>query len=247
MKISYREYHVSMRERFLFIGQGISLCVLVNYLFYRKILAFLFMLPVPYLWFRYKVKERNQTRKKELNYQFRDALNMLSVSLRAGYSMENGLIEAEKDMRKLNGSGSEMVQELSYINRQIKLSIPVEELLTDLAARSEVEDIKDFASVFRIARKTGGNLAEIVTDCAGRISEKIEVDKAIEMAVAAKKFEQTIMSCMPCGIILYMQLTSPGFFDGLYGTLFGVVFMSICLILYVVSFWTGRRIVRIEV
>lgn len=247
MKMNYREYHVSMRERCLFIGQGISLCVVANYLFYQKIPAFLFMIPVPFFWFRYRVQERNQRRKKELNYQFRDALNILSVSLRAGYSIENGLIEAEKDMRKLNGSGSEIVQELSYINRQIKLSIPAEELLTDLGMRSHVEDIQNFASVFRIARKTGGNLAEIVTDCATRISEKIEVDKAIEMAVAAKKFEQTIMSCMPCGIILYMQLTSPGFFDELYGTLFGVVFMSICLILYTVSFWMGRRIVRIEV
>ena len=221
MKINYEEYHVNMRERCLFLGQGILLCVLVNYLFYRKVPAFLFMIPVPFLWFRFRVQGRNQKRKKELNYQFRDALNMLSVSLRAGYSIENGLLEAEKDMRRLNGSRTEMVQELSYINRQIKVNIPAEELLMDFARRSNVEDIKNFVSVFAIARRTGGNLAEIVADCAARISEKIEVDKSIELAVAAKKFEQTIMSCMPCAIILYMQVTSPGFFDGLYGTVFG--------------------------
>lgn len=247
MKINYREYDVSMRERCLYIGQGILLCVLVNYLFYREILAFLFMMPIPFLWLRLRIKEKNQRRKTELSYQFRDALNILSVSLRAGYSIENSLIETEKDMRKLNGSGSEMVQELSYMNRQIKVSISAEELLTDLGTRSDVEDIKNFASVFAIARRTGGNMAEIVTDCAAKISEKIEVDKAVEIAVAAKRFEQTIMSCMPCGIILYMQMTSPGFFNDLYGTVFGVVFMTICLILYGASFWMGRKIVRIEV
>lgn len=247
MKTDYSEYHVTMRERCMFLMQGILLCVLVNWLFYRSILAFLIMIPIPYLWFRFCVKERNKQRKKELNYQFRDALHMLSVSLRAGYSIENALLEAEKDMRRMNQKGSELVWELSYINRQIKVSVPVEELLMDLGERSDLEDIQNFASVFSIARTTGGNLVEIITDCAQKISDKIEVDKSIEMAVAAKRFEQTIMSCMPVGIMVYMQLTSPGFFDKLYGTLFGTAFFSICLMVYLIAWYMGRRIVRIEV
>lgn len=247
MKIDYKEYHVTMRERCLFLGQGISLCVLVNYLFYRNILVLVCMVPIPFLWFRLCVRERKKKRKKELNYQFRDALNMLSVSLCAGYSVENGLLEVEKDMRRLNGNGSELIQELSYINRQIKVRIPAEELLMDLGRRSDVEDIKNFASVYAIARRTGGNLVEIVSDCAKRISEKIEVDQSIELAIAQKKFEQRIMSCMPFGIIFYLQLTSPGFFDDLYGTLLGTVFMSVCLIVYVFAYWMGQKIVCIEV
>lgn len=247
MKINYEEYYLSMRERCLYFGQGILLCVLVNYLFYREMLIFIFMLPIPFFWIYWKKQERNQKRKKELNYQFRDALNILSVALRAGYSIENGLVEAEKDMRKLNGNRSEMVQELSYMNRQIKVNISVEELLTDFGIRSGVEDIRNFASVFAIGRRSGGNMAEIVREAADQISEKIDVDRSIELAVASKKFEQSIMSCMPCGIIFYMQITSPGFFDNLYGNLFGVIFMTICLILYAAAFVLGRRIVRIEV
>lgn len=247
MKTDYEEYDVSMRERWLYISQGILLSVLVNYLFYQNILLYIFMIPIPFFWYMFRKEERKQRRKKELGYQFRDALNILSVSLRAGYSMENALIEAEKDMRKLKGIRSDMVLELSYMNRQIKVNIPVEELLTDFAQRSNLEDIKNFAAVFAIARRTGGNLTEIITDCVSRINEKMEVDQAIAMAVAAKKFEQTIMSCMPCAIILYMKSTSPGFFDDLYGTFFGVIFMTVCLILYGISFWMGRRIVKIEV
>lgn len=247
MKLDYNEYHVSMRERCLYIGQGILLCVIVNYLCYRSIPAFLFMIPVPMLWFRLRVQERNQKRKKELNYQFRNALSFLSAALRAGYSMENGLVEVEKDMRRLNGNDAEMVQELSYMNQQIKVSIPVEELLMDFGKRSNLEDVMDFASIVTVARVTGGDLSSIMGDCVNRINEKIDVDKSIETAVASKKFEQSIMSVMPCGIIFYMQITSPGYFDELYGTLFGVIFMTICLILYVISFWMGRRIVSIEV
>lgn len=247
MKIDYREYHFTKREWVQYIIQGILLCVLVNYLFYQNAVLFVFMIPIPLLWLKWKKQMRMEQRKKELNYQFRDALNSLSVSLRAGYSIENSLIEAEKDMRKLNGKSAEIVRELSYINGQIKVNIPVEELLTDFGERSDVDDIKNFASVFVLVRRTGGNMAAIVSESAADISEKVEVEQSIETAVAAKKFEQTIMSVMPACMIIYMQLASPGFLDSLYGNLSGVLFMTACLCMYIIAWWAGRRIVEVEV
>ena len=74
-----------------------------------------------------------------------------------------------------------------------------------------------------------------------------EVKKEIEATVAAKKMEQVIMSMMPFGIILYMQLTSPGFLQILYGNVFGAVTMSLCLGIYFLAYWMGCRIVDIEV
>lgn len=247
MKTNYNEYHFSKREWVLYIVQGILLCVIVNYLFYQNIVLFVFMIPIPLLWLKWKKQMRTEQRKKELNYQFKDALNSLSVSLRAGYSIENALIEAEHDMRKLNGKSAEIVRELAYINKQIKVSIPAEELLTDLGIRSNLEDIKNFAAVFSIARRMGGNLTEIVNEAAGHISEKIDVERSIETAIASKRFEQSVMSVMPCGIIFYLQLASPGFLDGLYGNIFGICFMTICLICYIAAWHMGRRIVDIEV
>lgn len=247
MKIDYREYHFTKREWCRYIVQGILLCVVVNQLFYQNIWCYLFLAPIPVFWVKLQKKERMEKRKKELAYQFKNALNSLSVSLRAGYSMENSLIEAERDMRKWNGDGSEIVQELSYINRQIKMSIPAEDLLTDFGSRSDIEDIQNFASVFAIARHMGGNLAEIVQDTADQISEKIDVERQIDTAIAAKRLEQTVMSLMPFGMIFYMQVSSPGFFDQIYGTAFGIAFMTVCLGFYGAAFWLGRRLVRIEV
>ena len=43
------------------------------------------------------------------------------------------------------------------------------------------------------------------------LGDKIDVKKEIEATLAAKKSEQMIMSLMPVGIILYLQMTSPGF------------------------------------
>ena len=69
----------------------------------------------------------------------------------------------------------------------------------------------------------------------------------VSNALAAKKSEQMIMSLMPAGIIMYLQLTSPGFLSVLYGNPFGIAAMSICLVIYAAAYWLGRRIVDIEV
>lgn len=44
-----------------------------------------------------------------------------------------------------------------------------------------------------------------------------------------------------------MQLTSPGFLQILYGNLFGIITMSVCLGIYFFAYWMGCRIVDIEV
>ena len=76
---------------------------------------------------------------------------------------------------------------------------------------------------------------------------KFDVKKQMDATLAAKKSEQMIMSLMPAGIILYLKMTSPGFLEVLYGNPFGILAMSLCLGIYGLSYWLGRRIVDIEV
>ena len=79
------------------------------------------------------------------------------------------------------------------------------------------------------------------------LKKKPDVKKEIEATLAAKKSEQMIMSLMPAGIIMYLQMTSPGFLSVLYGNPFGIAAMSICLVIYATAYWLGRKIVDIEV
>ena len=79
------------------------------------------------------------------------------------------------------------------------------------------------------------------------LGDRIDVKKEIEATLAAKKSEQLIMSLMPVGIIFYLNLTSPGFLDVLYGNPFGICAMSVCLAIYSGACWMGRKSVDIEV
>ena len=130
---------------------------------------------------------------------------------------------------------------------QLKISVPVEELFLSLGKRCQIEDVENFAAVFFTAKRTGGDMVKVIQTSARMLGDKIDVKKEIESPLAAKKAEQMIMSFMPAGIIFYLKLTSPGFLNVLYGNLFGICSMTLCLGIYGTSYWLGCKIVDIEV
>lgn len=176
-----------------------------------------------------------------------DALTAMNVAVQAGYSAENAVRASVKDLGRLYEKGSDILDEFRYIESQLRLNVPVEELFLDLGKRSGVEDIENFAAVFYTAKRTGGDMTQVIQKVARMLSDKIEVKKEIEATLAAKKSEQMVMSIMPAGIICYLKLTSPGFLDVLYGNPFGICAMTVCMVIYGLSYWLGVKIVDIEV
>ena len=87
----------------------------------------------------------------------------------------------------------------------------------------------------------------IIRSAAETIGGRIEVSREIDTVLAAKRMEQKIMTAMPCGILLYMRLASPGFLDLMYTTGLGAAIMTVCLIAYGGAVLIGRKIIAIEV
>ena len=212
---------------------GALLVLAVNYLFYRRWWMTFPLVPLGVFAARMYLKSRLENKKRQQRSEFREALNCLSVSLRAGYSVENAIRETAKDLAGILGTEADMTREFIYIYSQILVAVPVESLLLSFAAKSDSEDIESFAAVFATAKKTGGSLVDIISRTA-RI-------------IAAKKYEQRIMSVMPCGIIIYMEAASPGFLDIMYTTTFGFLTMTGCLLAYAGAIYWGSKIVDIKV
>ena len=87
----------------------------------------------------------------------------------------------------------------------------------------------------------------IIKNTVTRMSDKIEVKREITTMLSEKQLEQRIMNWIPFLIILYVGISSPGFLDILYHNPLGTVIMSVCLLIYGVSFYMGKKIVDIEV
>lgn len=247
MKQNYDAYPYSYKEVLMYLAQSILLCGAVDYLFYQNIWLMLTAVPVAVWFLKWKKRQLIRERKRKLNYQFKDALNALSVAVQAGYSVENAVSACARDLERLYEKGTDILEEFHYIEKQLRVSVPLEDLFLNFGERSGVEDIENFAAVFYTARRTGGDMGKVIQKVARMLGDKIDVKREIESTLAAKKSEQMIMSVMPAGIILYMQMTSPGFLSVLYGNPVGISAMSICLGIYGTACWLGRKIVDIEV
>ena len=141
---------------------------------------------------------------------------------------------------------ADIIQEFLWINQQLYLNETVENVLIDLARRTRVEDVENFAEIFQTAKRTGGDLMKIIQQTGKNIGERIEIQREMETLVAAKKMEANVMTVVPLGIILYMWITSPGFLDCLYHNLLGIVLMTAILLVYLVAYFITRKITDIQ-
>lgn len=245
--MDYTKYTFSKREILMHLLVGAFFNAVVSWLFYDSIIAWFLMLPLLILSFRKKSAQLCQKRKRKLELEFRDVILSVSSNLQAGYSVENAFREAYRDIVLLYGEKSVMAGELRLIFRKLSNNEQLEAVLLNLAKRSGVQDIRDFADIFGIAKRSGGDLRTIIANTAVIIGDKQEVRREIATVVSEKKFEQQIMRVIPFFIIFYISLTTKGYFDSLYHNLFGWIVMTTALVIYMAACKLADRILDIEV
>lgn len=171
----------------------------------------------------------------------------MSASLQAGYSVENSLSEAVRELQKVYAEDADIVKEFRLIESQITMSRSIEELFLDFGRRSANDDIRSFAEVFLTAKRSGGDLLSIIRNTVFCIRQKQETMQEIETCLAGKVMERNIMSVIPIGILAYIKVSSPEFLSVMYGNITGLAVMSICFAVYLIAYFWGCRITRIEV
>lgn len=234
-KKDYGCYDWSIRE----VGWEACICaataVLFSWFFYRSAWAMGPMILLGILGFRKRCRDKAVQSRRQLVLQFQECIQAVSASLRAGYSVENAFLESWSDMCMMFGEESYICRELAWVRRGLVVNITLEELLNDLGRRSQAEEIQEFAEVFAIAKRNGGNIPEIIHSSEEVIRRRAETEEEIRTQMAARKLEQKVMNVMPFGILLYIESSSPGYFDALYHNPTGILIMTGCLTAYLFS------------
>lgn len=243
----YSVYQMSEKEWVISIGKYLLLDICISYLFFCSWIPFFLFLPCVFLFVKVQKQDLMKKRETVLKQQFLDGIQMMSSALAAGYSAENALTEALKELKKVYEPEDCIIREFGFMEAQISMNQNMEELLLDFGRRSGVEDIRSFAEVFMTAKRSGGDLLLIIRNTVSCIRQKQETMQEIETCLSGKVMEQNIMSMIPILILLYVKLTSPEFLEGMYGNTAGTVIMGICLAVYAAAYFWGRSIIRIEV
>lgn len=219
----------------------------INYCFYRNGWMFLPLLVVGAGFCKQEYREILRRKKGQIRQQFKDMLVLTVTGQKAGYSVENAFLNSYEDLVSLYGSGSSICKMLTELKTGLENNLSVSELWRDIGESCEIEEILDFSDVFSIAKMSGGNMTNIMERTALTIESRAETQKEIETLLSAKRLEQKIMNVMPFILILYIDLTSPGYFDGLYHSPQGTAIMTFCLCIYLAAYMTGVKLCTIKV
>ena len=209
----YSEYHLQGKEGTFYVLEGAAVIAMIGYFFYHSWIACLALIPGLLLFLKDKKKELSKKRRQELGIQFKDMILSVAANQKAGYSIENAFRESYRDMEMLYGAKALICKEIRHIMAGLDNNMVLEKLLYDLGTRSHEPDIMQFADVFYIAKRSGGNMTDILAKTASVIEQKMETDKEIQLMISAKKMEQKIMNAVPFLIIFYVSATSRGVFD----------------------------------
>lgn len=252
-----------MKERINWIWQELGICdfrsqlfnilewglvlFLVAEIFYDSLLMAIPLIPILIPLSKIKKRRLSEKRKQELTVEFKECTDSILTALKAGSSAENAFRDSIQEMAFLYGERCEICQELRQIAHGLDSNIPLEKLLLEFAERSEVEEIEDFAEIFSIAKRNGGNMTEILERTIIQIQTRIQTKEEIHVLISNGRLEQSIMDIVPFAIIVYVRITSEGFLDVLYHNPAGIGIMTVCLIVYLIALVLSEKIIAIQV
>ena len=233
-----------------YVAYAVQGCVgagCIGYVFYNSFIIGVALIPIIFLYILVRRKGYIRRKRQQLLMQFKAGMEAVSVALSAGYSVENAFSEAHKEMEYLYGSKSEISELFLQINNQLALNKNIEDILMRFADEAELEDVMSFAEVFKFAKRTGGDIVEIIKHTTVTIGDKAEVAREISVLISDKQMEQLIMDVVPIAIIIYLRFTSPELLMGLYQGITGRLIMTGCLVVYVAAVGIALKITDIKV
>ncbi|MBI3268564.1 MAG: type II secretion system F family protein [Planctomycetes bacterium] len=222
-----------------FLAMGVMWSA-VYFMFNRTVLATIFSLPAfffPHVmlwWFRVK-------RKDKFGMQLVDALDNLSNSLKAGYSLPQAFELIEREME------APISQEFRVFNREARLGLPQEQALRNMYTRMPSEDLDLVITAIVISRELGGNLTDVFENIAKVIRERFRIEGKIKALTSQGKLQGIVVSLMPVVLGFAINAVNPELMRPMYETLPGWGLMIVMAILLFLGYWFIRKITTIDV
>lgn len=221
---------------------GFFVCMVFFRNFLVSIAAGCLFTPLGIRKYRDYLKER---RMRSLLLQFRDMMESLTASYSAGKNTVEAFQDACADMINIYGEKSDIVKELRWIVSGLYNGQNIDALLENFAARSHLDDIESFATIFEVTNRYGGNLRKVVGETRQIISEKIETEMEIQTLLTANKNELNMMILMP--FLIMLMLNGMGNMSVVQNTPANVIVKAAAILLFAGAYLWGRKIVDIRI
>lgn len=243
----YHVYDMTRMDRVTAFMIGAGICGVVAYVFFRSIVVTAIASIIAGIYAQEPYGDyRLLKRKKNLLLQFRDLMESLTSSYAVGKNTLDAFTDALTDMEQIYGEQSDIYQELLIIVAGMRNNINIEELLENFAKRSGLDDIVNFADVFRVALRQGANINSIIGSTRDIIIDKMEIEMEIDSILSGNKNELNIMMIMP--LIVLLSLGGLGSdMTAVSNSAGNILIKLIALALFLLAYKLGKKFTSITI
>ncbi|OSQ51639.1 type II secretion system F family protein [Marivita geojedonensis] len=153
-----------------------------------------------YLFPKYWITKRVQTRQEEIESGFPDSLDMMLVCVEAGQSMDQAIVRVSKELR---ASYPSLADEFELVSYEMKAGKDKSAVLNDMGERCGVQDVMSFVTVLNQSQSFGTPISDALRVYAAEMRDK-RVMRAEEKAnkLPTKMTLTTMMLTVPPLLII---------------------------------------------
>lgn len=133
------------------------------------------------------------------------AIDMMARALRAGHST-SGAIEIVS-----TGAPEPAASEFGEVFRQQNFGLPLRDAFIQMLDRVPSQDLRVMVTAILVQRDTGGNLVEILDRTVTVIRERQRIQGEIRTQTAQGRMTGWILTLLPVGMMLLINLVDPGY------------------------------------
>lgn len=219
---------------------------LVLWALFGMVLSFVFPLDIALahltVWLSSKIylNSRKSKRSKDFNQQLPEICRMLSSTVKAGLTLNQGVSRLGREFSDPAG------QEFATMDREISLGDNFDAVFNRLKERISSKELNIFVNTVIIQRKVGGNLAEVLQLMAETLEERSRINKEVDTVTAESKYVAYILPVLPIIMALMMNMLIPGFLEPLF-TPIGLILLAVCAGVQILAFIIIKRISEVKV
>jgi tight adherence protein B len=190
---------------------------------------------------RFVLRIVRERRMNTLRNQLPDATMLIAGSLRAGAALPAAMAQMVAE------SAAPTSQEFDLLLREQRMGIELESALDNLEKRVPLEEYSLFCAALKIARETGGNLAETLEQLADTLRQKATIEGKIRALTAQGKLQGLVVAMLPVVITFFLFRLEPKAMHPLFTTWYGWVVVGFVALMEIVGGVIIKKIVTIDI
>jgi tight adherence protein B len=204
----------------------------------QMILGFLLALMVPIL-VRVGLSFMAGRRRAKFEKQLDETLQMISGSLRAGYSLPQALATIGQE------GAAPTSLEFARVTNEVRVGRPMMDALNDVCERMRNEDFFWVTQAIGINREVGGNLADVLEGVSKTIRQRAELRGQVKSLAADGQLSGIILMALPFVVALFLAMSAPHYIAQLASPV-GYILIAIGVVMMLVGGLWMRKLINIK-